>query len=167
MTSGGNNRRPGKNNTPLVTVTCRTGLAALGLALDRQFPDFHHAISIPPISPPRPLHFNAVMSQEYFPGGSSSRGGSSSAGEGSSRFPPAQPSDNPFLPLRPNYMTVGNGSTSRSADALMSTLNEDSGYGGSIGSPFDSDVDWRAGLMEDRPTPMYPSFPGQWNPAGW
>jgi len=109
------------------------------------------------------------MSQEYFPGeSSSSRGDSSSAGEGSSRFPPAHPDDNPFLPRRPNYMTVGNGSMSESADALMATLNEDSGYGGSVGSPFDDDAGWRADMMQDRPTPMHPpSLPGQWNPAGW
>src|ERR1700759_1014940 len=33
---------------------------------------------------------------------------------------------------RPNYMTVGNGSTSESAARLAALLDNDSGYGGSI-----------------------------------
>ncbi|KAE8386718.1 mitofusin [Aspergillus alliaceus] len=107
------------------------------------------------------------MSQEYFPG----KGGSS-AGEGSSRHPPQQESSEyPFFPnAPPAYMTVGNGATSESATALMASLNEDSGYGGSIasGSLMDGDVggDWRSDMMVDRPTPMHtPTLPGQWNPA--
>ena len=53
-------------------------------------------------------------------------------------------------------MTVGNGSTSAAAEALISSLNQDSGYGGSIvgDSALDGDLtDWQAGLLEDRPTP--------------
>lgn len=109
------------------------------------------------------------MSQGFYAGGS----GGSSAGEGSSRhagdeervgssFQPSPP---------PAYMTVGNGSTSDSATALMSSLNHDSGYGGSIasGSTMDGSESrgWDSNLMEDRPTPGHtPTQPGEWNPAG-
>lgn len=115
------------------------------------------------------IHLHAAMSQEYFPSGSSSFGGdSSSVGEGSSRHVPEYSSDNPFLPRRPNYMTVGNGSRSESAEALMASLNEDSGYGGSILSgSADGEGRWREDLMVDRPVPPHtPTLPGQWNPAG-
>ncbi|KAL4889612.1 hypothetical protein BDV59DRAFT_186185 [Aspergillus ambiguus] len=107
------------------------------------------------------------MSQEYFSG----KGGSS-AGEGSSRHPPEdEPSENPFFSSPPPaYMTVGNGSTSESATALMASLNQDSGYGGSIasGSLMDGEADsrWRPEFMVDRPTPQHtPTRPGEWNPA--
>lgn len=108
------------------------------------------------------------MSQEYFPGKSAS------AGEGSSRHPPEDvPSENnPFYPRPPpTYMTVGNGSTSESATALMASLNADSGYGGSIasGSVMDGDegAGWRADMMVDKPTPVpTPPGVGNWNPAG-
>ncbi|OOF93089.1 hypothetical protein ASPCADRAFT_209710 [Aspergillus carbonarius ITEM 5010] len=116
------------------------------------------------------------MSQEYFPGQ-----GASSASEGSSRYRPSSPpppqedspanESNPMFPRPPPaYMTVGNGATSESATALMASLHEDSGYGGSItgGSVMggDAGADWRADLMVDRPTPMHtPTHLGQWNPA--
>lgn len=102
------------------------------------------------------------MSQQYYPGA------------GSSRVPGEDevPDRNPFLPRPPpTYMTVGSGSTSESATALMATLNNDSGYGGSI--PGDAAMDgdasaaWREGLLEDRPTPAHtPTRLGEWNPAG-
>lgn len=92
------------------------------------------------------------MSQQYF------SGGGSSAGEGSSRDP-QEPSRNPFLP-RPNYMSVG-GTPSRSAEALITRLNSDSGYGGSIASGSDDGDAWRAGLMEDRPMPLHPEHEKQ------
>ncbi|KAI9043412.1 mitofusin [Aspergillus affinis] len=95
------------------------------------------------------------MSQEYFPGM-----GGSSAGEGSSRHAPDESSQNPPLPnAPPAYMTVGNGSTSGSASRLMASLDEDSGYGGSVASG--SAIDGNGGsrlrpeLFEDRPTPMH------------
>ncbi|KAF9893250.1 mitofusin [Aspergillus nanangensis] len=107
------------------------------------------------------------MSQEYFP----DKDGSS-AGEGSSRYPPeSHSSPNPFLPSAPPaYMTVGNGSTSQSATALMASLNQDSGYGGSMasGSMLDGEAGggWPSELMMDRPTPAHtPTRPGEWNPA--
>lgn len=113
----------------------------------------------------RPAHEFLIMSQEYFP----NRAGSS-AGEGSSRSVRDEtPPRNPFLP--PEYMTVGNGTTSEHATALMASLNQDSGYGGSIAGDSASDEQiregWRAGLMEDRPTPMHtPTFPGDSSAAG-
>jgi mitofusin len=100
------------------------------------------------------------MAQDYFSGDMSPAGDN---GEGSSRVP-EEPSERP----PPSYMTVGNG-YSENAEALMASLNNDSGYGGSIasGSDFDASAGWRAGLMEDRPTPMHtPTLPGEWNPAG-
>ncbi|OJJ51070.1 hypothetical protein ASPZODRAFT_55039 [Penicilliopsis zonata CBS 506.65] len=107
------------------------------------------------------------MSQEYYPGD-----GAPAAREGSSKRPGDEELvQNPFFPRpSPDYMVVGNGSTSESATALMTSLNEDSGYGGSIADDGSVDADaralWRAGLMEDRPTPIHtPTAPGEWNPA--
>ncbi|KAL3459080.1 hypothetical protein BJX64DRAFT_265523 [Aspergillus heterothallicus] len=102
------------------------------------------------------------MSQEYFPG----KGGSS-AGEGSSRHPPDEiPEASPFAPRPPPaYMTVGNGSTSESATALISSLHADSGYGGSI-ADTESSVGWRSEMLVDRPTPAHtPTHLGEYNPA--
>jgi mitofusin len=107
------------------------------------------------------LHIS-VMSQEYHPGEGSSR-------SGSSRFGGEEEERSPFQPP-PAYMTVGNGSTSDSATALMSSLNNDSGYGGSIAGESaieaDANAAWRAELRQDRPTPAHtPTRPGEWNPA--
>lgn len=100
------------------------------------------------------------MAQEYFSGDISSAGGS---GEGSSSYPDELSERPP-----PSYMTIGPGH-SENAEALMASLNNDSGYGGSIagGSDISAGAGWRAGLMEDRPTPIHtPSLPGEWNPTG-
>ncbi|KAI9375258.1 hypothetical protein BJX61DRAFT_531773 [Aspergillus egyptiacus] len=102
------------------------------------------------------------MSQEYFP----IKDGSS-AGEGSSRHAEDEvPTQSPFASRTPPaYMTVGNGSTSENATALMSTLNADSGYGGSI-ADSESSAGWRSEMMVDRPTPVHtPTQRGEWNPA--
>ncbi|KAK4861016.1 hypothetical protein LT330_003932 [Penicillium expansum] len=103
------------------------------------------------------------MSQEYHPGEGSSSAAGSSRFAGEEEFP----EKNPFFRPPPTYMTVGNGSTSDSATALMTSLNQDSGYGGSVaGTEEDANSAWRAGLMEDRPTPVHtPTRPGEWNPA--
>ncbi|KGO67611.1 hypothetical protein PITC_063740 [Penicillium italicum] len=102
------------------------------------------------------------MSQEYHPGEGSSSGAGSSRFAGEEEFP----EKNPFFRPPPTYMTVGNGSTSDSATALMTSLNQDSGYGGSVADTEDANSTWRAGLMEDRPTPVHtPTRPGEWNPA--
>lgn len=50
---------------------------------------------------------------------------------------------------RPNYMTVGSGSTSESAHRLQQILDDDSGYGGSIASGFNPS------LHADRYTPVH------------
>ncbi|KAJ5508641.1 hypothetical protein N7527_010784 [Penicillium freii] len=103
------------------------------------------------------------MSQEYHPGEGSSSGAGPSRFSGEEEFP----EKNPFFRPPPTYMTVGNGSASDSATALMTSLNQDSGYGGSIAdTEEDANSAWRAGLMEDRPTPVHtPTRPGEWNPA--
>lgn len=84
------------------------------------------------------------MSQEYHDDGDSSKS------------PQDRFSDRPASgPSRPKYMTVGQGSTSASAAALMSTLDNDSGYGGSIADSYSNDGSqrWLPGLTEDRYTP--------------
>ena len=97
------------------------------------------------------------MSQEYYSGGESSSAGGSSSNR-SSNIPS---STNPVAPrfARPNYITVGSGSTSESAAALTALIEEDSGYGGSIaGSSVagtGSGGGWHPGLTEDRPTPSH------------
>ncbi|KAJ5178177.1 uncharacterized protein N7500_000876 [Penicillium coprophilum] len=103
------------------------------------------------------------MSQEYHPGEGSSSGAGPSRFSGEEEFP----EKNHFFRPPPTYMTVGSGSTSDSATALMTSLNQDSGYGGSIAdTEEDPSSAWRAGLMEDRPTPVHtPTRPGEWNPA--
>lgn len=50
---------------------------------------------------------------------------------------------------RPNYMTVGSGSTSESAHRLQQILDDDSGYGGSMASGFNPS------LHGDRYTPIH------------
>jgi mitofusin len=95
------------------------------------------------------------MSQKLF-----SKGSGSSAGEGSSKTPP-------YLSRHaPEYLVVGSGPTPESATSLMASLNNDSGYGGSIAGESQTgavDLDgWQAGLMEDRPTPSNtPVLPAQ------
>ncbi len=88
-----------------------------------------------------------------------------SAGSSSSRFTSDPP---PPHPQKPHYMTVGNGSTSASAAALMSTLDHDSGYGSSIGGDSftnDGSKGWDLGLTVDQPTPEFTSrTPDDMNP---
>ncbi|KAF3483383.1 transmembrane GTPase Fzo1 [Arthroderma uncinatum] len=98
------------------------------------------------------------MSQDYF-----SQDAGSSAGEGSSRSTERQSSEERLPSQVPGYMIVGSGPASGNATSLMSTLNQDSGYGGSV---MDDNSEmgpesWHAGLMEDRPTPSHtPVGPG-------
>ncbi|KAK2873609.1 hypothetical protein FQN49_002233, partial [Arthroderma sp. PD_2] len=93
------------------------------------------------------------MSQDYF-----SKDAGSSAGEGSSRLTERHSPEDERPPSQvPGYMIVGSGPASGNATSLMSTLNQDSGYGGSIvddNSEMDPES-WHAGLMEDRPTPSH------------
>lgn len=65
---------------------------------------------------------------------------------------PGERRDNvPRASNRPQYMTVGSGSTSESAARLQALLDNDSGYGGSIAG----DSNWNPTLTEDRPTPVH------------
>jgi hypothetical protein len=70
---------------------------------------------------------------------------SSGSPSGSGRATPSNSSPSPMRrhPGRPQYMTVGNGSTSEHASRLAAMLDNDSGYGGSIadGATFDPTFD--------------------------
>ncbi|KAF2822025.1 hypothetical protein CC86DRAFT_357989 [Ophiobolus disseminans] len=57
----------------------------------------------------------------------------------------------------PGYMTVGSGSTPEAAARLVSMLDNDSGYGGSMMDGDSSASSWRANIGEDRPS----ASPGQ------
>ncbi|KAL3423239.1 Mitofusin FZO1 [Phlyctema vagabunda] len=54
---------------------------------------------------------------------------------------------------RPQYVTVGSGSTTESASRLQALLDNDSGYGGSMSG--DGVVGWNPRISEDRPTPAH------------
>jgi mitofusin len=61
---------------------------------------------------------------------------------------------------RPQYVTVGSGSTSESAARLQALLDNDSGYGGSIaGDGISHERTWNPALTEDRPTPGHSPVP--------
>ena len=67
-------------------------------------------------------------------------------------------------------MTVGSGSTSASAAALMASLDRDSGYGTSIASgnytQGGSSLGWNPRVTEDSPIPAHtPTVAGEYNPA--
>lgn len=63
---------------------------------------------------------------------------------------------------RPQYMTVGSGSTSESAARLQAILDEDSGYGGSMMGDENMENAWHPGPAEDRFTPAHtPMRPGE------
>lgn len=89
----------------------------------------------------------------------SSNPSSSSAGQESPR------ADSSFrTPARPQYMTVGSGSTSEHAARLQAMLDEDSGYGGSIAGGDSFARGWDPSLTEDRFTPVStPGRPGEQN----
>ncbi|KAL8664608.1 MAG: hypothetical protein Q9202_002878 [Teloschistes flavicans] len=70
---------------------------------------------------------------------------------------------------RPQYMTVGSGSTSANAAALMASIERDSGYGSLSGDSYSdtgsSSRGWLA-VTEDQPTPSHtPTLPGEYNPS--
>ncbi|KAF2269881.1 hypothetical protein CC78DRAFT_539797 [Lojkania enalia] len=88
--------------------------------------------------------------------------------EGSSSYPSDhRDSDisDPFIPrhgsVRPGYVTVGSGSTPEAAARLVSMLDHDSGYGGSLVDGDSSGPRWHPNLSEDRSTPPpTPILPG-------
>ena len=86
------------------------------------------------------------------------RDGSGESADHSSSGSESNPSSQ--HPQTPHYMTVGNGSTSASAAALMSTLDHDSGYGSSSARDSytnDGSKRWHPGLTSDQPTPEFTS----------
>ena len=58
----------------------------------------------------------------------------------------------PRVPGAPGYMTVGSGSTPEAAARLVSMLDDDSGYGGSMHDGQSSGPSWHSNVGEDRPT---------------
>ena len=63
---------------------------------------------------------------------------------------------------RPQYMQVGNGSTSESANRLQAILNSDSGYGASE----DGSSSWNPSMTADTPTPAHtPTVRGEHSEA--
>ncbi|CAF9904194.1 MAG: mitofusin [Heterodermia speciosa] len=101
---------------------------------------------------------------------SSSDRSKSSSASGSSPFRPSSQASSSHNAPRPQYMTVGSGSTSASAAALMASLDRDSGYGASISGgeyphPGDS-LGWNAREAVDRPIPNHtPTISGEYSPA--
>ncbi|CAL3966453.1 hypothetical protein PZA11_003104 [Diplocarpon coronariae] len=59
---------------------------------------------------------------------------------------------------RPQYVTVGSGSTSESAARLQALLDNDSGYGGSVAGENGVSA-WNPALTEDRPAPLHSQLP--------
>lgn len=93
------------------------------------------------------------MGHDYFSNNGES---SSSGGEGSSTAQHDEKASQGTQPAwaTPQYFTVGNGTRSSAAEALVASLNRDSGYGDSIsGDSAIAGGDWRDGLLEDRPSP--------------
>ncbi|KAL8947083.1 MAG: hypothetical protein Q9222_006600, partial [Ikaeria aurantiellina] len=105
------------------------------------------------------------MSQDHEPEDLSDAGRSSSPRPLSTRS--ATTSSN--RSIRPQYMTVGSGSASASAAALMASIERDSGYGSMSGDSYsDSGFTrgWHPGITEDQSTPSHtPTLPGEYNPA--
>lgn len=63
-------------------------------------------------------------------------------------------------------MTVGSGSTSASAAALMASLDHDSGYATGEYGRDGSSLGWNPMVTEDSPIPAHtPTLPGEYNPA--
>jgi mitofusin len=58
----------------------------------------------------------------------------------------------PRVPGAPGYMTVGSGSTPEAAARLVSMLDDDSGYGGSLHDGQSSVPSWHSNIGEDRPS---------------
>ena len=102
------------------------------------------------------------MSQDYFPG-------DGAADRRATRRPSSIRSATSGSAFNPEYMTVGSGSTSANAHALMASLERDSGYGTSIP---DNDSAYRGSTKDflsrtiDLPTPAHtPTKPGEHNAA--
>ncbi|KAI9737999.1 MAG: mitofusin [Cirrosporium novae-zelandiae] len=105
------------------------------------------------------------MSQEYYKGEGKSRRSSSTDKPANSPSRIRSPPPGPFQ--RPSYMTVGSGSTSASAAALMASLENDSGYGSFANGESEPNFPrFNPSLAADRPTPSHtPTHPGEYNEA--
>ena len=108
----------------------------------------------------------SIMSQRYYGDAGSSKG-RTSPGPSSARSATTPVNRDQS---RPHYMTVGSGSTSANAAALMATLDRDSGYGSSVAGDTSvndgGDRGWHPGLTEDLPAFSHtPTRPGEMNPA--
>ncbi|KAL1297720.1 hypothetical protein AAFC00_006264 [Neodothiora populina] len=77
-----------------------------------------------------------------------------------SASPAGSSSSNRRISGRPNYMTVGSGSTSEHAARLAAMLDQDSGYGGSEADATSMARGFNPGMTEDRFTPSSPAGPG-------
>ncbi|KAF2746223.1 hypothetical protein M011DRAFT_404594 [Sporormia fimetaria CBS 119925] len=91
------------------------------------------------------------------PGESSSK---SEAPASSSRHPASSDDSRAPTPSRPGYMTVGSGSTSESAARLVSMLDDDSGYGGSLMDGESASFSRSHKISEDVPIPILPGGTG-------
>lgn len=102
---------------------------------------------------------SVIMSQGHHPGD-----GFAGSSSNHSSYGPSERGQPP-----PQYMTVGSGSTSASAAALMATLDHDSGYGSNMGDedyPNGKSAGWHPGITADRYTPAHtPTLPGEHNSA--
>ncbi len=96
-------------------------------------------------------HYIAQMNPDRHSGDSSAPGESSS-----SRDAPPSPATPAFR--RPGYMTVGSGSTPEAAARLVSMLDDDSGYGGSLRDGESGASSWHSHINEDRPSPSPTPF---------
>jgi mitofusin len=87
------------------------------------------------------------MSQEYY--------------KGKGKVPEEREPSSRTVSTRPQYVTVGSGSTSESAARLQALLDNDSGYGGSVaGDSLNGAMPaWNPTLTEDRPTPVHTPLP--------
>lgn len=94
---------------------------------------------------------SAIMSQDSIKQGESSKPRHSSPLAAPSNSASGQDDDQAPMYTRPNYMTVGSGSTSESAHRLAEMLDNDSGYGSVVDG--NSEKAFNASLLEDRPTP--------------
>ncbi|KAI4267759.1 MAG: hypothetical protein L6R38_008110, partial [Xanthoria sp. 2 TBL-2021] len=105
------------------------------------------------------------MSQENDRSGLPNQGRSSSPRPLSARSATSSSSRS----ARPHYMTVGSGSTSASAAALMASIERDSGYESMPGDSYTNSGSargWHPGLTEDQPTPSHtPTCSGEYNPT--
>lgn len=96
------------------------------------------------------------MSQEY----KKEKGRAPRDGESSSNNTMGPPTTSG----RPQYITVGSGSTTQSAARLQALLDNDSGYGGSVAG--DGGPAWSPRITEDRPAPAHsPMVRGQTSEA--